>query len=181
MNQSEVCKLLSVSRQTVTAWQKEKPPIPFERIGSAVVFDAPEVVAWFAAREVSKALLSNAYVSDERKAAECRDAMARAELREIELARVKGELLPAGEVQREWTGLVIITRNAMLNLAHPLAIIEDGLTYAVKKEKILRQIENVLRVLGSSGKSAPCGLPTPPKALKQRHVPYKAKPSEVKQ
>lgn len=166
MNQPEAANLLSVTVRTLNSWAGEDPPIPFKRVSQTeVIYEAPEIVRWFAAREVRKAIRTSSNWREEKDVAESREAVAKAELREIELARVKGDLLPVADVEREWTGHVLMVRQALLNVPHQVAVaFEDGLAYAEKKLKLQSMIDGLLRNLaGVESLPAPRAEPASPK------------------
>ncbi len=185
MNQLEAANLLSVTVRTLSSWHSEDPPIPFKRISQTELdYAAPEIVRWWGAREVRKAIRTSNNWQEEKMVAESREAVAKAELREIELARVKAELLPAGEVERAWTQMLLTFRQALLNMPHQLAVaFEDGLAYAERKAKVQAMIDRALRDLAAEPVPGPAPVPaaaeTPapkPKApAKQKPVAAKRK------
>jgi phage terminase Nu1 subunit (DNA packaging protein) len=179
MNQSEAAQLLSVTSRTLNLWASEEPPIPCKRISQTELnYDASEIVRWYAAHEVTKALRATENRSDEREVAETRDALAKAELREIELAKVKGALLPAADVEREQTRLVLIIRQALLNVPHQVSVaFEDGLSYSERKEKAQKMIDTILRGLADPGTAPDAEEPAPVPASRPRRGTKDPKPA----
>lgn len=165
MNQVEAANLLSVTARTLNDWAREDPPIPVKKSAKGELnYEGPEIVRWRTAREVNKAIRISNNWQEERQIAESREAVAKAELREIELAKVKGDLLLAAEVEREWTGEVLMVRQALLNIPHQLAVaIQDGMNYAEKKTKAQALIDALLHNLaGADPGPNPAPPPVPP-------------------
>jgi phage terminase Nu1 subunit (DNA packaging protein) len=149
MNQPEAAALLGITTRTLNNYSTEDPPIPLKRISQTCVeYDPSEIVRWFVAHEVSKALRASGSSADEKRIAETRQAVAVAELREIELGKAKGELVLAADMKQEETRLVLTIRQALLTFPHLLAIsFEDGLTYAVRKARAEVMVGSVLKIL----------------------------------
>jgi phage terminase Nu1 subunit (DNA packaging protein) len=152
MKQTEAAILLGVKPKTLISWAKLDPPLPVTKISATEVdYDAPSIVQWLVQYEVQKYAQKNVYSSEEKKLAETREAFAKAELQEIKLAEIKGELLPVKEVQTVWTNQVLVIRRGLLNLPHRLATaVEDGLSYQEKKDKAQQIIDEVLEFLAST-------------------------------
>ena len=150
MNQIEAAKLLGVTERTLRNWEKEVPPIPVNQItDTRVEYDAPMIVKWYVDFKLSQYAKAN--VGSDKKAAETREAFAKAELREIELAKEKGELVPVDEVAEIWLKHVLVVRNTILNFPHQIAIsIEDGLSYQEKKQKVQNMVDELLRNLATT-------------------------------
>lgn len=72
---------------------------------------------------------------------------ARAEMSEIELARIKGELIPAKEVERGGTAVVTMVRNQFLQLPFKMAIAVEGMSLQEREVALDEEVRNILEHL----------------------------------
>lgn len=103
LNRQEMADLLAVDPTTLDRWVRQGCPV-IEKAGKGrpASFEAGAVVRWYAAREADKALESaEAEIADEAlEEWRRRKVAAEAQLRELELARSKGEVVSADHVMR---------------------------------------------------------------------------------
>jgi len=85
-----------------------------------------------------------------------RGMRASAEVKEIELARKKGELVKLSDVQRVWSDLILMTKARLLSIPPRLAIDILGESSRVMMQaKIERAIKDALTQLADDGQSYP--------------------------
>ena len=151
--QGEMAQLLGVGQRSIRDWQKLTPGLPFTKLReTACEYDAAEVIQWFAAFRTAQALARETFSADDKRMAETREAIARAEQREIDVAKSKGELVEVKDVEATWTALVLTTKRILLNVPHRLAMVmEDGQTYDERKDKARILVEEALKALSRDG------------------------------
>jgi phage terminase Nu1 subunit (DNA packaging protein) len=131
-----------VHPNTVTNWiTKEQLPI-LRRVGRVVELDLATAVQWVRAREQRafddklKALTTSPDV----QRAQYRKAVAAAERAELELGRLRGDLVPRSDVERLWSSHILRVRARLLSLpAHarvrgvgPEAVLEQLIRQALE-------------------------------------------------
>ena len=133
VNKRQLADFLGFSEPSLTAWQGEDPPMPVLRhgvSGSENEYSSADVVTWLVERTRRKACTTTPrdrlYLAD-------------AELREIELAHKRGELVPAADVEGHWAGLVLGARKALLALPGPLAQRLETSPGVDSKRQVLRE------------------------------------------
>jgi hypothetical protein len=161
---AEFAEAANTPLSTVSGWirnakwrWKKRAPWPADIV--------PEVLRWAAEELVRGRPEGTAPVDgeDESKALrkqklrnEVRKLLASAETAETALARVRGQLVDADEVEREWAGIGVLIRNAMQNIAPqlvPLALshgMPNGAA-AVFRQQIEDIITSIQRRLSSDG------------------------------
>lgn len=98
---SQLAKLYDVDRRTVTNWLNEEPPCPSTGTGRERRFDTAAVARWHAERAVRQAAASTPALGEIVEATErARKVRAEADLKELELAERRRQLIPADEYQR---------------------------------------------------------------------------------
>jgi phage terminase Nu1 subunit (DNA packaging protein) len=116
MTFAETAQLLGADPRTVAAWiAKDGMPTTNRRgANGRPLVDPVAAVAWIRARErraaeerLRAALAQTQDPLDRKRTAE-------AELREMDVARRKGDLVPRDEIERQWSQLASATREAML-------------------------------------------------------------------
>lgn len=109
VSQQSLSEILGVNRKTLTFWQREGMPIAIEtENGLANQYDTETVITWWLAREIAKV-----------KGESEKDRLARlqGDKLEIELAVMRGALLPSDQVEPAWTGMVVAARQTFLAMS----------------------------------------------------------------
>ena len=156
LNQAEVANLLGVDVKTIRNYQKLEPGLPFNKVNATTTeYEPTEVVQWFVDYRLALFKANEVYTTEDKKLAEAREAFAKAELREIEVAKEHRKLILVSDVEKTWTDLILTVKRHLLNVPHRLAMaIEDGLTYEEKKEKGRLIIEEILKFLATDEKKS---------------------------
>jgi DNA-binding transcriptional MerR regulator len=149
MDQIEAAKLLGIDARTLRRYTKMDPPLPSTKANVRNAdYSGPDIVEWFVRYQLQQFKDTLSLSPEDKRLADAREALARAELREIELATTKGELLKVKDVETEWSSLILMFRQTLLNLPHILATtIDDGLSYQQRKDKVQREIDTILKTL----------------------------------
>lgn len=94
----DLCAVFGVDRRTVTNWLNEAIPVSSRMEGRVRVFDAGEVVAWFAERELRHARIAwekeRPGSGDEVQDARDRKVIFEARLLELEMDEAEGRVAP---------------------------------------------------------------------------------------
>ncbi len=105
LEQKEMAEFLGISPAMLV--KHGRAGCPSARRGRRRIYDPAAVVGWLVRRAGQRAGLNEART---------RLLRAQAELKEIELARVKGLLVPVGEVESTWGAIVLKVRSRILQL-----------------------------------------------------------------
>ena len=106
----ELARILGKSRHFVL--DRLRAGMPYLKKGGrgrAYTFNAPAAIGWIAKHSAQGRVVDHASV-----AAKQRLAQASAELKELQLAEKRGELLPAAEVEATWTDTCASLRSRMM-------------------------------------------------------------------
>src|SRR4051794_18347075 len=96
-----LAKLYDIDRRTVTNWVNEEPPCPSTGAGREREFDTAAVARWYADRAVRQAAASTPALGEIVEATgRARKVRAEADLKELELAERRRQLIPSDEYQR---------------------------------------------------------------------------------
>lgn len=140
VNQDQLAKILGLNRKTITFWQREGLPVALEtENGLANQYDTEAVIAWYVAREVAKA----AHESE-------KDRLARlqGDKLEMELAQMRGTLIPADQIEPAWAAQVLACRQLLLALPARLVPLLVGMHEPDPlRELLAEQIEGALTKL----------------------------------
>ena len=126
LTQTQLAGALGVVDRSIRNWIKDADPAyPFPRIEGAndreTRYSLAQVVKWLC-DDAARAALSRVDASPENQAAATlRKTIADAELKELELARRKDELLEVQDVERTWTGALSRFRSTLLGSRSALA------------------------------------------------------------
>lgn len=148
---SELAQILGVSLSTITAWVRRGCPF-LERgaVGKQWQFDSADVVKWLREQDVERALGKNASVTMEE--ARTRDKLATAQLKEIELARQRGQVVNVDDVKEIVCEDYAVVRSRILaipgRLAQTCAIEADA--EAVQR-LIMAEVRDALSELSYEG------------------------------
>lgn len=155
IKQKEVARLLGIDTRTVKLYQAlEDDPLPVIKAGIRIAdYEDEEVITWYVRYCIGQYKKTLAFTTDDKKKYETREALARAEQREIDVAKSKGELLRAQDVEQEWTNELTNIKRTLLTVPHKLAVsVEDGLSYSEKKEIAQKLIDETLKLLAKGNK-----------------------------
>lgn len=147
----EFSKALDVPKSSVSRWLR-RIDWPFPRRAPWSKKIVPEVLRWAAdtlekgrpAKDASKATTTQ-QLRDEKLKQEIRKLRANADQAETALARERGELLLAADVEREWVSVGVVVRNALENL--PSQAVPLALTHGMPHEsagKFQSQVEELI-------------------------------------
>jgi phage terminase Nu1 subunit (DNA packaging protein) len=157
ISQAELAKILEVTARTIRNWILENQdgdypfPIAVKSVSKTTgdKYNLSHVVSWLMADAARKAVAKLDASDVNKDAASLRKTLAEAELKEMELARRKGELLEVQDIERTWTGALARFRSTLLGcrgslaedvlrLEHPtfplVAEIYDGYVYQALTE-----------------------------------------------
>ena len=102
VEREEIAFLLEVTPRTVTNWVKAHKDFPSRVDGKARTFPVLKCLAWKRDRAVAEAMTSAGPTAPtDMEQATLRKAIADAELAEVKLARLRGELIPVDVAARE--------------------------------------------------------------------------------
>lgn len=110
-NREEAVEIHGVSQQTWSNWLAEDPPVPALDRGAAFTdgtYDIPETIRWREQRAIARA---------SRETPRDRLDRATAELREMDLAKRRGELVELDAMIKVWTSIVVAARLRILAIA----------------------------------------------------------------
>lgn len=97
----QLAQLYDVDRRTVTNWLNEEPPCPSTGAGKERAFSTAAVARWYADRAVRHAAATTPALGEIVEATErARKVRAEADLKELELAERRRQLIPSDEYQR---------------------------------------------------------------------------------
>lgn len=134
VNQGELAEVLGVTTETIRLWQQEATPLPLVRrgeIGEENLYDTATVIAWLVARAENKLRGGEAP----------KDRLARlqADRVELELAKDRGELVPAGEVAPLWRSRVLAAAAFMAGRHSRLAAVLEATSGIEEKRQLLKE------------------------------------------
>jgi phage terminase Nu1 subunit (DNA packaging protein) len=139
LKQIDIAALFCVTDRTVRNWDKEG--LPGKGEGRARVYNWPEVLAWRDAR------ISGSRDGEERTDKQRKDA-ADANIREMEEAKMAGNLLEASEVTAAWNGFLGRLKANLDGLPDRAAdLLEDGMNLAERAAVIRRELNTIRRDL----------------------------------
>jgi phage terminase Nu1 subunit (DNA packaging protein) len=134
----EFAEALGVPLTTLSGWTKH-PLWKWDRKAPWPAAAVPDVLRWAAdtlekgrpARDPDK-ITKTQELRDEKLRQEIRKLRANAEQAETALARERGALLDAADVEREWASIGVVVRNAIENL--PSQVLPLALTHGMPQE-----------------------------------------------
>lgn len=143
VNQTELALIMGVTDVTLWEWQKLGLPVlqRGER-GQANVYNTAAVIAWKVEHEVRKV------AGDESP----KDRLARvsAELKELELAERRQQMIPAALIEPAWASIALAVRQALLPLGLRLAqILEATPGVDAKRQVIDEEVHDILLKLST--------------------------------
>ncbi|MGR8917973.1 MAG: terminase small subunit [Gammaproteobacteria bacterium] len=122
-NKAELAELLEVSERSLTTWQNQGMPIYSQgQRGQENAYRVKDVVDWMVAREVGKAIgLPGDEPITTLDKEKTRLTRAQAEKTELEVATLRGDLIPSDTVMRVQGGMVSAFRARALALPSKMA------------------------------------------------------------
>jgi hypothetical protein len=157
---------------TVSRWAK-RPDWPFAKRGPWPRRDVPSMLRWAAdtlERDAGPADAgaeggadNTAALRKQKLQQEIRKLRANADQAETALAKERGQLLDAGEVERAWANIAVVVRNGAQNLASqvvPLAL-SHGMPHEAAgafQEQVEQAVAGVLRHLSRDGSASDDGV-----------------------
>ena len=122
MSAAQLCKVFGVSRQAVLLWPKSGCPRNADK-----TFSLTAVIAWHEARAIEQAEAQFTPSEDDTNPDVRRWQAARADLKELELQRTRGELVSVALVESQVGEAYDMTRTSIMGLAQTLPPRLDGL------------------------------------------------------
>ena len=114
VNKRQLSEILSVTEQTLTAWQNEGLPVAVyaEKNGMSNEYETENVIRWIIQKEIARLQLEKP-----------RDRLDRvkAELAELERDEKLGQLAPAALFERAWSDHILAARTEFLTMPETLA------------------------------------------------------------
>ncbi|WP_417623198.1 hypothetical protein [Parasphingorhabdus sp.] len=137
LNRTEMADFLAVAPTTLDAWTRQGCPVESRPgQGKAAEFDSGAVTRWWIASQVEKATKRGD--ADAIDAHRSRKLSAEADLRELELAKLQGELIHLDDVERAFTQYSVAVRGAAMALPDRAALRLAGETDTGVIRKYLR-------------------------------------------
>lgn len=124
--------------------------IPREGDGQQARFPWPEVWRWYLQRERAKAREAVKPADTTLVEAERRELVAKAELRELELAERKGELVPLADFDRAVAATFARVRSKLLNLPNAVAMRVTGETLAARTAQAQALVDEIMGELSGA-------------------------------
>jgi len=120
LTQQQLADAVGKSARSIRLWIKEAPPeYPFPKILGATDMDTryslPVVIKWLTDDAVRSALSRIDASPENQAAANLRDKVAAATLKEIDIATAQGKLVDAEDVERTWTGALARFKSSLVN------------------------------------------------------------------
>lgn len=153
-----VCALLGVSDRTIRTWVKDYG-CPSKQEGRNRTFVWSEVLDWYVGYKSSlESGISSDFAGDaadpqepeDIRQATLRKTKAEADLKQLQLARLRGEVIDIATAKDKLGRYIGNLRTALLNMAQNLSIPLEGVTDATKREAIIRDhMEDLCRELSS--------------------------------
>jgi phage terminase Nu1 subunit (DNA packaging protein) len=119
-------------KSNVSRWLK-RPDWPFSRTGPWQRSEVPEILRWIADSLISRESVDDEDGDDdytelkkEKLRKEIRKLHAQADAAETALAKERGKLLDAADVERKWASIGAVVRNAFQNLSSQLVPLALG-------------------------------------------------------
>lgn len=151
MNQTQLSRVMGVTDVTLWEWQKQGLPVLVRgQRGQSNLYDTHAVIVWKVDFEVKKASGPESQ----------KDRLTRlqADKAEMENAVMRGELIPAVEIEPAWAGVVMAVKQALLPLGIRLApLLESTSGVDAKRELIDEEVRDVLLKLSTYGQSIDLG------------------------
>lgn len=145
LNRTEMADFLAVAPTTLDAWTRQGCPVESRPgQGKAAEFDSGAVTRWWIASQVEKATKRGD--ADAIEAHRARKLSAEADLRELELAKLQGELLHLDDVERAFTHYSVAVRGAAMALPDRAALRLAGETdTGIIREYLRQELTSALR------------------------------------
>lgn len=146
-----VANALNLTRQRVAQLVKEG--MPREKRGQ---YDPVKCLLWYirylqaVVSRLSPNVSPEGIEADQERKQRIRLLQADADLRELELARERGEFMALDDVEKIYTDLIVVTRARILTVANRVAPQLVGESQAVIEGKLDRALKDALRVLANN-------------------------------
>jgi len=142
----ELARALDVNAVTVRKWAQDGCPVAQRgKTGRASWYDPDEVQAWRRTRERSSAFGAVA-------AEKVQNLKLDRELKEIEKQKRLGLLVPIGEVDKRWAGIVAAVRERILSL--PGTALQQGIIPPEREDALIALCDEALTDLAARGAMA---------------------------
>jgi phage terminase Nu1 subunit (DNA packaging protein) len=141
LNGEQLAEAFGVARSAVTAWVRRG--CPHQKRGRQYVFVLRDVLAW---KEEQRRLAAEDLELTQERA---RLARAQTEKTELEVRRLKGELIPRQEVERAWGNMIAAFRARMVAIPTKLAPRVSGATPVEAKALLEEAIHEALAELAA--------------------------------
>ncbi len=155
LNRSQMAEALGIQPGTLDAWIREGCPVedrPGQ--GKAATFNAPAVIRWHARREADRALAKaeTTATAEEIDALKAERLRLDNELRELTLAKAKGEVAPVAEIGAAIGRRVIAARSALMeHVPHRCAAEIETRPGASVREIVRKEMRAALTEISERG------------------------------
>jgi len=149
-----VANALNLTRQRVAQLVKEG--LPREKRGQ---YDPVKCLLWYVrylqalVSRLSPNVAPEGSEGDKERTQRIRLLQADADLRELELARERGEYMALDDVEKIYTDLIVVTKARILAVANRVAPQLVGETQTVIEARLERALKDALRVLANSNEN----------------------------
>ena len=156
LTQAELARIIGVTTRTIRNWVKDNDQgdHPFPRHqgtrANSEHYHLTQVINWLIEDATRAAQRRLEATPEDQAAATLRKTLAEAELKEVELARRKDELIEAADVERTWTSAILRFRGTLLGARSSLAeavLRDERPTFATVTEAYDRVIYGALTEL----------------------------------
>lgn len=113
VNQRELSDITGISQKSLSLWAREGLPVVLEtEEGLANQYDTEAVINWYVARAVAKGA---------KETEKDRLSRLQGDKLELELATMRGTLIPADQVEPAWTAMVVAFRQTLRSVSNRLS------------------------------------------------------------
>ena len=109
LTQKQLCALYERDDRTIRNWEKEDPPLPSHGSGKGKYYVWSETFTWWRSREFASLIRATSQEGGKVPSiavSEARDAAAKAEIRELELAEKRAQLVALRDVEARVAGRI---------------------------------------------------------------------------
>jgi len=146
LSKGELAEAIGVSRLTVENWIGRGCPVTEKGSrGRRWALNPADVVAWLLARD------RNGTKAPDLTRARAELAQAQAEKAKLELATLRGRLIPADKIERAWSDLILAFRSRALAIPKKLAPRVSEATTAEAERILEEEIHEALAELAAGG------------------------------
>jgi phage terminase Nu1 subunit (DNA packaging protein) len=152
VNKQQLANILGKSEEWLTQMQKDQtfPVLERGRGRAGSKYETQDVITWMQTRQVENLIGDKIDIEEAKR----RKMAAEASLAEVELETVQGKLIPADQIEKEWSELIMNCRAKLLSIPSKVSpeifAADDLTTVKVLLKQALQEALNELSVGGSS-------------------------------